>query len=154
MAKSSSSQRLDFEAPIIELEKKIEELRTFAESTEVDLSGQIEKLVKKCDEKKRAIFNSLTPWQKIQLARHPQRPLTTDIVKAIVADFIELYGDKSFRDDPAILCGLGRIDDQRVLLVGHRKGKCRAPRKPILGWNPHEQPTLGATDEIAHDFTL
>ena len=80
MAKASSSHRLDFEAPIIELEKKIEELRTFAESTEVDLSGQIEKLVTKCDEKKRAIFNSLTPWQKIQLARHPQRPLTLSLI--------------------------------------------------------------------------
>ena len=82
MAKTSGSHRLDFEAPIIELEKKIEELRTFAESTEVDLSGQIEKLVTKCDEKKRAIFSSLTPWQKIQLARHPQRPLTSAALQA------------------------------------------------------------------------
>lgn len=139
MAKSSSSQRLDFEAPIIELEKKIEELRTFAESTEVDLSGQIEKLVKKCDEKKRAIFNNLTPWQKIQLARHPQRPLTTDIVKAIVADFIELHGDKAFRDDPAILCGLGRIDEQRVLLVGHRKGKDTAEKVACHFGSPHPE---------------
>ena len=139
MAKSSSSQRLDFEAPIIELEKKIEELRTFAESTEVDLSGQIEKLVKKCDEKKRAIFNNLTPWQKIQLARHPQRPLTTDIVKAIVADFIELFGDKAFRDDPAILCGLGRIDEQRILLVGHRKGKDTAEKVACHFGSPHPE---------------
>ena len=139
MAKSSNSQRLDFEAPIIELEKKIEELRTFAESTEVDLSGQIEKLVKKCDEKKRAIFNNLTPWQKIQLARHPQRPLTTDIVKAIVADFIELHGDKAFRDDPAILCGLGRIDEQRVLLVGHRKGKDTAEKVACHFGSPHPE---------------
>ena len=139
MAKLSSRQRLDFEAPIIELEKKIEELRTFAESTEVDLSGQIEKLVKKCDEKKRAIFNNLTPWQKIQLARHPQRPLTTDIVKAIVADFIELFGDKAFRDDPAILCGLGRIDEQRVLLVGHRKGKDTAEKVACHFGSPHPE---------------
>ena len=139
MAKSSSSQRLDFEAPIIELEKKIEELRTFAESTEVDLSGQIEKLVKKCDEKKRAIFNNLTPWQKIQLARHPQRPLTTDIVKAIVADFIELHGDKAFRDDPAILSGLGRIDEQRVLLIGHRKGKDTAEKVACHFGSPHPE---------------
>jgi len=139
MAKSSNSQRLDFEAPIIELEKKIEELRTFAESTEVDLSGQIEKLVKKCDEKKRAIFNNLTPWQKIQLARHPQRPLTTDIVKAIVADFIELFGDKAFRDDPAILCGLGRIDEQRILLVGHRKGKDTAEKVACHFGSPHPE---------------
>lgn len=139
MAKSSNSQRLDFEAPIIELEKKIEELRTFAQSTEVDLSGQIEKLVKKCDEKKRAIFNNLTPWQKIQLARHPQRPLTTDIVKAIVADFIELFGDKAFRDDPAILCGLGRIDEQRILLVGHRKGKDTAEKVACHFGSPHPE---------------
>ena len=139
MVRSSSSHRLDFEAPIIELEKKIEELRTFAESTEVDLSGQIEKLVTKCDEKKRAIFNNLTPWQKILLARHPQRPLTSDIVKAIVADFIELHGDKSFRDDPAMICGLGRIDEQRVLLVGHRKGKDTAEKVSCHFGSPHPE---------------
>lgn len=139
MAKSSSSHRLDFEAPIIELEKKIEELRTFAESTDVDLSGQIEKLVTKCDEKKRAIFSNLTPWQKIQLARHPQRPRTTDIVKTIVADFIELHGDKAFRDDPAILCGLGRIDEQRVLLVGHRKGKDTTEKVACHFGSPHPE---------------
>ena len=139
MAKTSGSHRLDFEAPIIELEKKIEELRTFAESTEVDLSGQIEKLVTKCDEKKRAIFSSLTPWQKIQLARHPQRPLTSDIVNAIVADFIELHGDKTFRDDPAILCGLGRIDEERVLLVGHRKGKDTTEKVSCHFGSPHPE---------------
>ncbi|MCI0651884.1 MAG: acetyl-CoA carboxylase carboxyltransferase subunit alpha [Planctomycetes bacterium] len=118
-----SSIGLEFEGPIVELEAKIEELRSFSATADVDLSGQIEELQKKCDEKKRAIYARLTPWQKVQIARHPDRPLTTDYIKMIVADFLELHGDRSFRDDPAIITGLGRIGGQRCMIVGHRKGK-------------------------------
>ncbi len=117
------SQGLEFEAPIVELEAKIEELRSFSQTTEVDLSGQIEELERKCDEKKRAIYSHLTPWQRVLIARHPERPLITDYVKMIVTDFLELYGDRAFRDDPAMLTGLGRIGKRRFLIVGHRKGK-------------------------------
>ncbi len=130
---------LDFEAPIVELENKIEELRTFAQSTDVDLSGQIDTLVARLDEKKRAIFANLTPWQKIQLARHPQRPLTSDYIAAIFDDFMELFGDRSFRDDPAIVTGLGRISGRRVLLVGQRKGRDTAEKISCHFGSPHPE---------------
>lgn len=114
---------LDFEAPILELESKIEELRSFSLSTNVDLTDQIKQLIDRCNETKRAIYSKLTPWQKVQTARHPNRPLTSDYVQLLVDDFMELHGDRAFRDDPAILCGLGTIDSERVMIIGHRKGK-------------------------------
>jgi acetyl-CoA carboxylase carboxyl transferase subunit alpha len=114
---------LDFEAPILELESKIEELRSFSMSTNVDLTDQIQQLIERCNETKRAIFSKLTPWQKVQTARHPNRPRTSDYVQLLVDDFMELHGDRSFRDDPAILSGLGTIGGRRVMVIGHRKGK-------------------------------
>ncbi|MEM7164531.1 MAG: acetyl-CoA carboxylase carboxyltransferase subunit alpha [Planctomycetota bacterium] len=124
----STTAGLEFEAPILELEAKIEELRNFSESTEVDLSGQIEELEKKCTEKKRAIYDHLTPWQKVQIARHPQRPVFEDYIKWIVTDFMELHGDKAYRDDPSIVTGLGRIGNRRMMIVGHSKGKTTAEK--------------------------
>ncbi|MEM7262496.1 MAG: acetyl-CoA carboxylase carboxyltransferase subunit alpha [Planctomycetota bacterium] len=114
---------MEFEAPIVELENKISELQAFTESTDVDLSGQLDEMRRKCDEKTRAIYSHLTPWQKVQIARHPQRPMLTDYLKLMVTDFMELHGDRAYRDDPAIMTGFGRIGNQRFLLVGHRKGK-------------------------------
>jgi acetyl-CoA carboxylase carboxyl transferase subunit alpha len=114
---------LDFEAPILELEAKIEELRSFSQSTDVDLSGQIEQLNERCIELKRAIYSQLTPWQKVQTARHPARPLTSDYIHLMVDDFMELKGDRAFRDDPAIVTGLGRIGGVPLMIIGHRKGK-------------------------------
>ncbi|MCZ6792854.1 MAG: acetyl-CoA carboxylase carboxyltransferase subunit alpha, partial [Planctomycetota bacterium] len=111
-----------------ELEAKIEELRNFSESTDVDLSDQIEKLKVRCREKRQAIFSKLTPWQRVQLARHPERPLTSDYVAMFVEQFVELHGDRCFADDPSILTGLGRIEGRKVLLVGHRKGRDTAEK--------------------------
>jgi acetyl-CoA carboxylase carboxyl transferase subunit alpha len=128
MPTNKHSMALDFEAPILELEAKIEELRSFSQTTEVDLSDQIETLRERCDEKRRAIFAKLTPWQKVQLARHPDRPLTSDYVQLIIDDFLELHGDRSFRDDPSLLTGFGKLDGRRVLIVGHRKGKDTAEK--------------------------
>ncbi len=133
------THRLDFEAPIVELEKKIEELRAFARSTEVDLRGQIDKLEAKCREKKTAIFSNLTPWQRIQLARHPERPLASDLIATLIDDFVELHGDRSFRDDPAIVAGLGRFCGRRVLVVGHRKGKDTAEKISCHFGSPHPE---------------
>ena len=126
----AQSQRnsLDFETPIIELEAKIEELRNFSMTTQVDLSDQIEKLIERCNEKKKAIFSKLTPWQRVLTARHPRRPLTSDYVQFMVDDFVEIYGDRTFRDDPSILTGFGKIGGLRVLVVGHRKGKDTAEK--------------------------
>jgi acetyl-CoA carboxylase carboxyl transferase subunit alpha len=120
---SSRTNGLEFEAPILELEKKIEELRNFSATTQVDLSDQIEKLLERCNEKKRVIFSKLTPWQRVLTARHPRRPLTTDYIQMMVEDFVEVYGDRGFRDDPSIVTGFGRIGGHRVCIVGHRKGR-------------------------------
>ena len=114
---------LEFEAPIIELEAKIEELRSFSQATDVDLSGQIDELERKCAEKKKAIYDHLTPWQKVLVARHPQRPRLSNYIQLMVTDFLELHGDRAYRDDPAILSGLGRIGNRRFMIIGHRKGK-------------------------------
>jgi len=123
MPASRYGSGLDFELPILELEAKIEELRSFSQSTDVDLSDQIERLRDRCNEKKKAIFSKLSPWQRVQLARHPDRPLATDYVQMFVDGFVELHGDRAFGDDPSILTGLGTIDGHRVMVVGHHKGK-------------------------------
>jgi len=123
MAPLNGRNGLDFEAPILELEAKIEELRNFSQTTQVDLSDQIEQLLDRCNDKKRAIFSKLTPWQKVQTARHPKRPLATNYVQLMIDDFVELYGDRSFRDDPSIMTGFGRIGGHKICVVGHRKGR-------------------------------
>jgi len=128
MPPSNSRTGLDFEAPILELETKIEELRNFSQTTQVDLSDQIEKLLERCNEKKRVIFSKLSPWQKVLTARHPRRPLTSDYIQLMIEDFVELYGDRSFRDDPSIAAGFGRLAGQRVCVIGHRKGKDTAEK--------------------------
>lgn len=119
----SPTAGLEFEAPILELEAKIKELRSFSETTEVDLSGQIDELERKCTEKKKVIYDHLTPWQKVQIARHPNRPQLEDYIKWMVTDFLELHGDRAFRDDPSIITGFGRVGNQRFMIVGHSKGR-------------------------------
>jgi len=114
---------LDFEAPIAELERKIEELESFAETTEMDLGGQIEQLRARSRELKREVFANLSAWQRIQIARHPNRPVFTDYHGALFDDTIELHGDLAFGDDKAIYTGFGTIEGRRVLVVGQRKGK-------------------------------
>lgn len=128
MAPSSVRIGLDFEAPILELESKIEELRSFSQTTQVDLSDQIEKLRERLNEKKRAIFAKLTPWQKVLTARHPRRPLTSDYIQLMVEDFVEVFGDRTFRDDPSIVTGFGKLGGQKVCVIGHRKGKDTAEK--------------------------
>ncbi|MGE4618983.1 MAG: acetyl-CoA carboxylase carboxyltransferase subunit alpha [Planctomycetota bacterium] len=139
MENESSAHGLDFEAPIVELENRISELRSFSESSEIDLSGQLEELEKKCAEKKRAIYAHLNPWQRVQIARHPHRPRTTDYIAGFVTDFLELHGDGAFRDDPAILTGLGRIRGRKVLIVGHRKGKTNQEKVACFFGMPHPE---------------
>ena len=113
----------DFEAPIREIEEKVAELKRFASSAEVDLSEQIEHLTRKGDELKRAIFSRLSPWQRVQIARHPDRPQSVDFIELMTHDFVELHGDRCYRDDPSIVTGLCRVEGQRFMVVGHRKGK-------------------------------
>lgn len=114
---------LDFEKPIVELERKIEELKKFTSSAKMDLSEEIKKLRKRAEKLKKEVFASLTPWQRIQLVRHPERPYTLDYINLIVDDFQELHGDRSFSDDQAIVGGLAKLDGRPLVIIGHQKGR-------------------------------
>jgi acetyl-CoA carboxylase carboxyl transferase subunit alpha len=113
---------LDFERPIIDLERKIQELRGLSTQT-VDFSSEIRRLELKARKLQKEVFADLTAQQKVQLSRHPARPYMTDYIRLLMDDFAELHGDRSFRDDPAIIGGIGRFDEWEVLLLGHQKGR-------------------------------
>ncbi|MBI4878606.1 MAG: acetyl-CoA carboxylase carboxyltransferase subunit alpha [Planctomycetes bacterium] len=119
---------LDFERSIVELEQKIGDLQELAEHTRMDLTDEVRPLRELRDKLLRQIYSSLTPWQKVRLARHPLRPITTDYVNLIFEDVIELHGDKAFADDKAILTAFARLGDERLMLVAHRKGKTTEER--------------------------
>lgn len=114
---------LPFEKPLREIESKIEELQAYADSREIDLSDEIAPLKEKLRQNLDQIFSQLTPWQRVQLARHPNRPYCLDYIGKIVDDFVELHGDRAFRDDEAIVCGIGAICGQPAAFIGHQKGK-------------------------------
>jgi acetyl-CoA carboxylase carboxyl transferase subunit alpha len=113
---------LDFERPIVDLERKIEELKQLR-SGDADFSDEIRRLEQKASKLREEIFAELTPWQVVQLSRHPARPYTLDYIGALMTDFLELHGDRLFRDDPAVVGGLARFDDQQVMVIGHQKGR-------------------------------
>jgi len=116
---------LDFERPLQELEMKIEELRQIAGSGDgaPNMRAEISSLERKAEALRQDIFSRLTPWQRAQIARHPERPYTLDYIQLIAKDFLELHGDRRFSDDPSIVGGFGRIDEQAFLLIGHQKGR-------------------------------
>jgi acetyl-CoA carboxylase carboxyl transferase subunit alpha len=114
---------LDFEKPIAELEKKIEELTLFTSSGNIDLEEEILKLHKKADQLRSEIYSRLSPWQKAQISRHPNRPYTLDYIEAVMTDFVEMHGDRAFADDPAIVCGMAKLDGMPVVVIGHQKGR-------------------------------
>jgi len=114
---------LDFERPIVELERKVEELKSFTAREEIDLSIEIKKLEDRLEKVKKEVFENLTPWQRVQLARHPKRPYTLDYIDMVMTDFIELHGDRHFADDKAIICGLAKLDGQNIVIIGHQKGR-------------------------------
>ena len=113
---------LEFERPIIDLERKISELRTLSTDA-VDFSAEIRKLEQKAKKLQKEIFADLTAQQKVQLARHPARPYMLDYVQLLMDDFVELHGDRSFHDDPAIVGGLAQFDEWEILVLGHQKGR-------------------------------
>jgi acetyl-CoA carboxylase carboxyl transferase subunit alpha len=119
---------LDFEKPIAELETRVAELRETASSGSIDIDPEIEKLESKAAKLLRDTYAKLTPWQKAQVARHPERPHFKDYVAGIAQDFVPLAGDRAFGDDPAIIGGFARIDGRRVMLIGHEKGDDTASR--------------------------
>lgn len=116
-------QFIEFEKPIVEIEKQIEELQQIAVKENINNSYEIERLSKDLRQSKEDIFSNLTPWQITQLARHPLRPYTLDYIQRIFNDFIELHGDRNFRDDPAIVGGLALLDNDPVMVIGHQKGR-------------------------------
>jgi acetyl-CoA carboxylase carboxyl transferase subunit alpha len=121
-------QYLDFEKPIAELETRVAQLRETANSGAVDIDAEVAKLEAKSAKLLRDTYSKLSPWQKAQVARHPDRPHFRDYVSGLVTDFLPLAGDRSFADDPAIVGGFARIDGRRVMLLGHEKGDDTASR--------------------------
>jgi len=130
---------LDFEKPIQELERRIKETRRYAEEDNVDMSAAIADMEKTLQQQLQKIFSELTPWQRILLSRHPQRPYTLDYVGEICDEFIELHGDRHFADDRAIVGGLARIDGHRCVLIGHQKGRDVKERRERNFGMPHPE---------------
>jgi len=116
---------LDFEQPIVELERRIEELKLTISDSEssVDIDNEINNLNKKCETLTNKIFSNLTEWQVVQLSRHPKRPISSDVINAITSDFQELHGDRMYADDTAIISGLGSIDNLSMMFIAQEKGK-------------------------------
>ena len=114
---------LDFEQPIAELEAKIEELRNVEFDNKINISDALKQLEERSQALTESIFSDLTDWQISQLSRHPGRPYTLDYIEHIFTEFHELHGDRSYADDPAIVCGLARLDGQPVMVIGHQKGR-------------------------------
>ncbi len=113
---------LDFEKPIVELEHKIEDLRKMG-SKRVTLEPEIKRLESKLEKLKEDIYNRLTPWQRVQIARHPKRPYTLDYIRMMTDEFLELHGDRLFADDLALVGGFAKIDGVKVMIMGHQKGR-------------------------------
>lgn len=114
---------LDFEKPLCELESRIEQIRQLAAENQVDVSGEIAQLEARASTLRKEIFGSLTPAQRLQLARHPRRPSTLDYIQAITDEWLEIHGDRSGNDDPALVGGVGRLNGRPVVLMGHQKGR-------------------------------
>jgi acetyl-CoA carboxylase carboxyl transferase subunit alpha len=114
---------LEFEKPIQELEKRIQDLRETARTTGVDLEQEIRLLEERLERLKRETYGNLTAWQRVQLARAPGRPTTLDVLEKAFQDFLELHGDRAFADDPAIVGGLAYLEGEKVVVVGHQKGR-------------------------------
>ncbi|MEM6291360.1 MAG: acetyl-CoA carboxylase carboxyltransferase subunit alpha [Myxococcota bacterium] len=117
-----STKVLEFERPIVELEGKIKELKHLSGGSR-EMAQEIERLEEKARQLQKERFAALTPWEQVQLAKHPDRPYTLDYIGELTTDFMELRGDRAFADDPAIVGGLGRFHDRTVLVLGHQKGR-------------------------------
>ena len=118
---ATTSVTLDFEKPIVDLEQKIQEMQALSET--LDIQPQIEELQGKVEELRQRIYSDLTRWQRVQIARHPDRPYTLDYITECFDEFIELHGDRTFRDDPAIVAGTAMLDGKSVMVLGHQKGR-------------------------------
>jgi acetyl-CoA carboxylase carboxyl transferase subunit alpha len=119
----ASVYTLDFEKPLAELEQQIEDLQRLGRDRQIDVDGELQGLQTKLESLRSEIYRNLTPMQRVQLARHPRRPYTLDYLSSIFTDFIELHGDRLYRDDPAIVGGWARLGGTSVMVIGHQKGR-------------------------------
>ncbi len=113
---------LDFEKPLESLFEQLEKIKQVGEQGDLDVAPMIEELQNKINAKRKEIYDNLTPWQKVQLSRHPERPYTLFYIKQMCSDFVELHGDRCFGDDKAIVGGLAELDGQTVMIIGQQKG--------------------------------
>jgi acetyl-CoA carboxylase carboxyl transferase subunit alpha len=118
-----NGQYLDFEKPILDLEKKIQDMKDFASGESLELSREVQFLEKRRDKLQQEIYSRLTRWQRVQLARHPLRPHSLDYINLMSTDFIELHGDRGFRDDKALVGGFGKVEGRPVMFIGQQKGR-------------------------------
>jgi len=120
---STSVQPLPFEKPIVELHQQLAELESGDESSSKDVRSEIKELKQQIADTTQEVFSNLSPWQVVQVARHQSRPYTRDYLQLVFDEFVELHGDRHFGDDRAILTGFAKLDSQRVMVVGHQKGR-------------------------------
>jgi len=120
---SEGQHYLEFERPIVELEKKISDMKDFSVGENVELDSEIHSLEGKLEKLRGEIYSNLTRWQRVQLSRHPKRPYTLDYINMMTTEFVELHGDRSFADDKAMVGGFARIDGEPVMIVGQQKGR-------------------------------
>jgi len=114
---------LPFEKPIADLKEKLHELERFSEEQDIDVSHELERIREKIEKTRSQIYGNLSAWQKVQVARHPDRPYTMDYIKNMTTDFVELHGDRIHADDRAIIGGFARIDGRKVMVIGSQKGR-------------------------------
>ncbi len=114
---------LDFEKPIAELEQKIQDIKAHAEAEDIDMAEELSRLEEKARKLREEVYSNLSRWQKVQLARHPQRPHTLDYIERIATDFIALHGDRFYSDDHAMVGGIAKVEGKKILIIGHQKGK-------------------------------
>jgi len=119
----SATFSLPFESPVQELETKLKELEAFSQEQDIDVSHEISNMQDKIEQTRNDIYANLTAWQKVQVARHPNRPYTRDYIEAMCTDFVEIHGDRIHRDDRAIIGGFAKIDGQKVMIIGSQKGR-------------------------------
>ena len=120
---AENQHSLDFERPIVELEKKISDMKDFSVGENIQLDTEIESMQGKLDKLRTEIYSSLTRWQRVQLSRHPRRPHAFDFIKMMTTDFMELHGDRQFSDDSALVAGFAHLDGEPIMIVGQEKGR-------------------------------
>ena len=136
---SDKSFYLDFERPIVELERRIEEMQSQAEVDGLDLTRELKSLEEKAEKLRQEIYSNLSRWQRVQISRHPHRPYTLDYIERMLTDFTELHGDRFYGDDPAVVGGAARLDGEPIMVIGIQNGRNVEERKRRNFGMPHPE---------------